>query len=95
MSAQRPPTCASSSTHEIYQEERVLRCTQHSAGQVGSLKPLIAMHVCRQALLNHVLEEGTGCPAALAILYTEICARLGLPLHIHSLDRSDNPQEQQ
>ena len=42
---------------------------------------------CRQALLNHVMEEGTGCPAALAILYTEICARLGLPLHIHSLDK--------
>ena len=33
------------------------------------------------------MEEGTGCPAALAILYTEICARLGLPLHIHSLDK--------
>ena len=45
------------------------------------------MSACRQALLNHVLEEGTGCPAALAILYTEICARMGLPLHIHSLDQ--------
>ena len=34
----------------------------------------------RDAQLHRVLEQGTGCPAALAILYMEVCARLGLPL---------------
>lgn len=34
-----------------------------------------------------MLEQGTGCPAALAILYMEVCARLGLPLAARILDR--------
>ena len=42
--------------------------------------------LCRQALLNHVLEQGTGCPAALAILYSETCARMGVPMHTSALD---------
>ena len=44
--------------------------------------------MCRQALLNYVLEQGTGCPAALAILYAETCARLGVPMHVAALDNN-------
>ena len=40
----------------------------------------------RDAQLHRVLEQGTGCPAALAILYMEVCARLGLPLSARILE---------
>lgn len=41
----------------------------------------------RDAQLHRVLESGSGCPAALAILYMEVCARLGLPLGARVLDQ--------
>ncbi|KAK9785004.1 hypothetical protein WJX73_007963 [Symbiochloris irregularis] len=40
----------------------------------------------RDAQLHRVLEQGTGCPAALAILYKEVCARLGLHMEATVLD---------
>lgn len=40
----------------------------------------------RDAQLHRVLEQGTGCPAALAILYREVCARLGLHMEATVLD---------
>lgn len=35
---------------------------------------------CRDSRLSQVLERGSGCPAALAVLHMELCRRLGLPL---------------
>lgn len=36
----------------------------------------------RDSTLSAVLETGSGSPAALAVLYREVCARLGLPLQV-------------
>ncbi|GAB4815795.1 hypothetical protein N2152v2_002841 [Parachlorella kessleri] len=40
----------------------------------------------RDSLLSSVLERGRGSPAALAIMYREVCARLGLPMHAAVLE---------
>eukprot|EP01025_Chloroclados_australasicus_P064258 TRINITY_DN8562_c0_g2_i4.p1 TRINITY_DN8562_c0_g2~~TRINITY_DN8562_c0_g2_i4.p1 ORF type:complete len:382 (+),score=41.45 TRINITY_DN8562_c0_g2_i4:1398-2543(+) len=39
-----------------------------------------------RTLLHCVLEEGLGTPATLAVLYTEVCRRLGLPLCAQVVD---------
>ncbi|KAK9821466.1 hypothetical protein WJX81_006037 [Elliptochloris bilobata] len=40
----------------------------------------------RDSRLSQVLERGSGCPAALAVLHMELCRRLGLPLAAAILD---------
>lgn len=41
---------------------------------------------CRDSQLSQVLERGSGSAAALAILYMEVCQRIGLPMAARLLD---------
>lgn len=42
--------------------------------------------MCRDSQLSQVLERGSGSAAALAILYMEVCERVGLPMGARLLD---------
>ncbi|KAK9802005.1 hypothetical protein WJX73_009776 [Symbiochloris irregularis] len=44
----------------------------------------------RDAQMHRVLEDGTGCPVALAILYKEVCARLSVHMEIRVMERGQH-----
>ena len=72
----RPPRCP-------YKVRR----SGHSGTAIGPLQHAAAWRaLCRDSQLSQVLERGSGSAAALAILYMEVCQRMGLPMAARLLD---------
>ena len=68
-------------------EQLLLSICRDGAGWVASNPTSLAEYMlCRDSQLSQVLERGSGNAVALAILYMEVCARVGLAMAARLLD---------